>query len=167
MVCKCKITAFTRERAVCEHVWRPSRDSSSSGLFYLRGPSLHGDGPLHGRSANSRGTLDGHIREGETAGVKATVWPQVKSGGSSPVGVSESRGCCPTGLSLHVPVYRLFLHESDCNHSNPIGCNWKNHNSYHFKLSLWVRAQIARQSQALRPNTALCVKPEIHRELCW
>lgn len=123
MVCKCKITAFTRKRAVCEHVSRPSRESSSSGLFYLWGPSHHGDGPLQGRSAHSRGTSDGHIREGETAGVKATIWPQVKSGRSSPVGVSESRGCCPTGLSIHVPVYRLFLHESDYNQSDLVGSN--------------------------------------------
>lgn len=39
------------------------------------------------------------------------------------MGVSESRGCCPTGLSIHVPVYRLFLHESDYNQSDLVGSN--------------------------------------------
>lgn len=47
---------------------------------------------LHGRLAHSRRTGDGLIKEGETAGVKATLWPEVKSGGSRPAGISESRG---------------------------------------------------------------------------
>lgn len=35
-----------------------------------------------GPQQGNRGTGDGHKREGETAGVKATFWPEVKSGRS-------------------------------------------------------------------------------------
>lgn len=69
------------------------QESSSSGHSYLWSPSSPTETlSLHGRLAHSRRTGDGLIKEGETAGVKATLWPEVKSGGSRPVGISESRG---------------------------------------------------------------------------
>lgn len=85
---------------------QPSRRAQSSGHAYLWSNSFHKGASLHGRLAHSRGTEDGHIKEGETAGVKATLWPEVKSVGSWMVGASESGGCS-TGLSLHA-LFRII-----------------------------------------------------------
>lgn len=44
------------------------------------------------RLAHSRRTGNTCVRVGETAGVKATFWPEVKSGGAWLMAVSESKG---------------------------------------------------------------------------
>lgn len=89
--CNVKMLASSRERAECVSMCR-----GPAGELVLR-PLL----PVEPLSPWRRlftwqvgpqwGAGDGHIREGETAGVKATFRPEVMSGGSWVVGVSESR----------------------------------------------------------------------------
>lgn len=102
---------------MCEHVLRPSRRARPRGHSYLWSPSSPAETlSLHGRLAHSRRTGDGLIKEGETAGVKATLWPEVKSGGSGPVGISESRGdphATTDGLCANTPPeFRACTHYS-------------------------------------------------------
>lgn len=119
--CKCAVTVKERcwLQPEGQRVWAcvaAQQESLSSGRCYLWRPSFYGVCFLHGRLAHSRGIGDGHIWEGETAGVKAIFWPEEKSGGVWVVGASESRGL-ETALQqawAHIP---LFSRHS-CRNSN-------------------------------------------------
>lgn len=117
-----KQDAFTREGA---SEWVSVRacvaaqqESSSSGHSYLWSPSSPTETlSLRGRLAHSRRTGDGLVKEGETAGVKATLWPEVKSGESGPTGISESRSLSSNQLEATRPRFHsrnCFCRKTNC-----------------------------------------------------
>lgn len=71
---------------------------------------------LHARSAHGRRTGNGCVKEGETAGVKATFWPEVKSRGAWLMAISESKGL----------LYVLWLHVTAATQIYPLknGSKW-------------------------------------------
>lgn len=84
--CNVKEDAITTERASLSACRGPA------GQLVPRPRSPAEPVSLRARSAHSRRTGNSCVKEGETAGVKATFWPEVKSTGLWLMAISESKG---------------------------------------------------------------------------
>lgn len=63
---------------------------------------------LHARSAHGRRTGNGCVKEGETAWVKATFWPEVKSRGAWLMAISESKALLYVQGTQVTPMVRIY-----------------------------------------------------------